>query len=94
MKKIDQFKESFSEFTRICYEMDILSINDAVDSISMEVEELKDNEEVKEGIKLMEEIMYLVNGLDMGEYGEGFEDTVQELNDMFDDMNEEFSAFL
>lgn len=94
MKKIDQFKESFSEFSRLCYEMDIYSLNEAVDSIVMDIEDLEDNDDLKEGFKLMEEIVYLVNGLDMEEYGEGFEDSVQEINDMFDDMSDEFSSFL
>lgn len=94
MKKIDQFKETFSEFARICYEMDIFSINEAVDSISMDVDQLEDNDDLKDGFKLMEEIMYMVNELDMEEYGEGFEDIIQELNDMFDDASEQFSSFL
>jgi len=94
MKKIDQFKETFSEFARICYEMDIFSVNEAVDSISIEVEGLETNDDLKEGLKLMEEIMYMVNELDTEEYGDGFDDTIQELNDMFDDVNEQFSSFL
>ena len=94
MKKIDRFKESFSEFAKICYEMNVLSINETVDSISIEVETLEDTPDIKEGFRLTEEIILLINDLDMEEYGEGFEDTVNELNDIFEDMKEEFSSFL
>lgn len=88
MNNINKLKEAFGEITRLCLDIPSVTLQDAVMSISAQMDDLKEGED-DTAAGLLSELMLHVNDLDQEEADE-FQDILEEINEMADDITNEF----
>lgn len=84
-EKLSAFKEGFSELARLCYEVDSVTLSNAIRSIESEVDELEDDYDMEQALSLLTEVLIHVNDLDTEE-SEEYEDIIRDINDMAEDL--------